>query len=703
MRGEYGHGDRACRTFGGAAYGWAMRRSAFGWIGWLAWGLLSPLSAQPQSIAEIRRLPPEVVATNPAVTLTANVIFVAVWKNRTEIAVHDGTAGIYTFVRNGGATKLKLGDELHLTGTVQAGMGPPCLSVDSFTFTGGYGLPDAKVTDFAALENGSMDSQFVEIEGIVRDVQYDPAVAPPSSILTLQMKGGRAEVFAALKPAAGLEKLVDSVVRVRAVPFHYFNQSRQPFGFRLMTCDDSQIEVFKNAPQPPFEMPVTRVEQLLRYRPVEASAHRVRVQGVVTLHWPGEFFYLQDGKVGILVKSRRMEPLKPGDRVDVAAFASISGYSAILEDADFRKVGRDGSLAAVHLSLHDLVAGGEDARLVTTEGVLESVSEKNGRAVLMVRAGPLIVPAEIPVGMTALPTMIPGSRVKLTGVCQVELGSRRKFAAVYRPESARLLLRSIEDVKVVEQASWWTVRRLAYALSAMLVVLIIAMIWASGLQSRNQRLKKEILARQEAEAEVRRREEERKILATDLHDSLEQSLTGVALQLQAAGKQSDNEHLELAKRLLKHSREEVHRAVRDLREPFDGELDLGAALAGLIKRSSAGSAVDFSLDLPERLPEIAGHLGPQLLHLAQEGITNALKHADAASIRIGLKESGEQVVLEIEDDGRGFDVADRPGPADGHFGLQGMKERAARLQGTISIDSKADDGTRIRIVLPKNP
>jgi len=235
------------------------------------------------------------------------------------------------------------------------------------------------------------------------------------------------------------------------------------------------------------------------------------------------------------------------------------------------------------------------------------------------------------------------------------------------------------------------------------VVLFVAMIWASTLQTRKLRLRKEIVAREQAEAEVKRREEERKILATDLHDSLEQSLTGVALQLQAAGKQSGNEHLELAKRLLKHSREEVHRAVRDLREPVDGELDLGNALAGLVRRSSAGSAVDFTLDLPTRMPELAGHLGPQMLHFAQEGITNALKHADAASIRLGIGDEGEKVALEIEDDGKGFDVTDRPGPADGHFGLQGMKERASRLGGTIEIDSKPDEGTRIRIVLPKNP
>ena len=661
-------------------------------------------AADLRSISAVRGLPPEKVLERPRFEVTASVTFIARWKGRSEISVQDETAGIYAYFEAEDARDLALGDVVHLRGTVMPGIGPPCLEVDECRKTGERGLPTATAADFTALDNAYLDSQFVEVEGIVRDAQYDAAVSPPSIILTLQMRGGRADVFLAMEPQGDPAGLVDAEVRVRGVPFHYFNQNRQPFGFRLMACEERQIEILKAVPQPPSGMPVTKVEDLLRYQPVPQTGHRVRVQGVVTLHWPGEFLYLQDGGVGILVKSRRMESLEPGDRVDVAAFAALSDYSAILEDAGFRKVGHTGEPPVTELPLEKLTAGEADAKLVVTEGVLESVSERSGRSVLMIRSGTMIVAGELPENVAVPVSLLPGSKLRLTGVCQVELGSRRKFAVFYRPESARLLLRSIDDIRVVRPASWWTPRRLWVALGAAWVVLALGAVLVWSLQTRNARLKAEIDRRERAEAEVKRREEERKILAADLHDSLEQSLTGVALQLQAAGRaKGEDPHLELASRLLKHSREEVHRAVRDLREPSDVAFDLPAALRGLVRHSSAGSVVDFQLDLPESLPRLGAGLAHQVLHLAQEGVTNALKHADAASIRISVGECGGGIVLEIEDDGLGFPAGNPPGPAEGHFGVQGMKERVARCGGTFGIDSTAGKGTRIRAVLPILP
>ncbi len=655
-----------------------------------------------RTIAEVRGLSPEKIREGAKFELTAVVTFIARWDDRAEISVQDGTAGIYTYMRRPDADRLSLGDEVELRGRVRAGGGPPILAVDACRATGARRLPDAKKAEFATLDSAALDSQFVEVEGIVRDVQHDSDVVPPSTILILQMSGGRAEVFLAMNPTTDLSGLVDSKVRVRGVPFHYFNQTRQPFGFRLMTCDGGQIEVLKPAPPRPFELPLTEIGQLLRYDPsMSHSGHRVRVRGIVTLYWPGEFLYLQDGEMGILVKSHRKEDLKPGDRVDVAAFAAMSGYSAVLEDAEFRKVEKAEEPPVEEIPLEKLVAGGEDTKLVETEGVLESVSERNGRSVLMIRKGPLIVAAEMP--ETVAPSHFPtvGSKLRLKGVCQVELGSRRKFAALYRPESARLLLRSPDDIHVVKPASWWTPRRLWYALGSAWAVLVVGMVWLWSLQSRNVRLKGEISRRESAEAEIKRREEERRILAADLHDSLEQSLTGVALQLQAVGKSNENDpHLELASRLLTHSRQEVHRAVRDLREPTDEDFDLKAAIQSMMIRASAGTGVDFQLELREPLPVLGAHLSHQLLHLAQEGVTNALKHADPSTIRVSLEKRESGMLLEIEDDGIGFDRENHPGPEEGHFGLLGMKERAARSGGMFEIDSATGVGTRLRVIIP---
>lgn len=651
-----------------------------------------------RTISQVRGLSPEKIAEKPRFELTASVTYAVNWEGRCEVAVQDETAGIYTYMAPEDVAKLSFGDEMELKGTVRAGSGPPCLEVEECLRTGEKNLPLAVEADFTALDNASLDSQFVELEGIVRDVQYDPTVSPPSTIVTVQMKGGRAEVFLALNKESGLEALVDSLVRVRAVPFHYFNQSRQPFGFRLMARGADQIEVLKSSPQPPFEMPVTGLEHLLRYQPAAQSGHRVRVRGTVTLYRPGEFLYMQDGGEGILVRSRRREPLEPGDQIEVAAFATMNGYSAILEDAEFRKLGKGEPPRAVDLGLEELVVGRHDARLVSTEGVLVGVSERNGMAQLMIRQGTLIMPVDIPVPLKEVPAISPGSLLRVTGICQIELGSRRKFASVYRPEAARLILRSTADLVVLRSAPWWTAGRLRTALLASAAVIGVASSLLWYLQRKNSRLRREISARLLAEEEVRRREEERKTLAADLHDSLEQSLTGVALQLQAAG--GEDTHLKIARRLLEHSREEVHRAVRDLREPSDVDLDLRQALQDLVKRVSTGSTVDFTLSLPEEMPGMGRNLSHQVLHLVQEGVTNALKHGAPSSVGINLRQVGEMVELRIADDGIGSDEFSRPGPAEGHFGLQGMKERAARAGGSFRIDSNQGGGTRIEVMLP---
>jgi signal transduction histidine kinase len=237
-------------------------------------------------------------------------------------------------------------------------------------------------------------------------------------------------------------------------------------------------------------------------------------------------------------------------------------------------------------------------------------------------------------------------------------------------------------------------------------VLGVAVVWASTLQRKNLRLEAAMAAQERAEEEVRRRIEERNLLAADLHDSLEQSLTGVSLQLRAARDGLDpsidreQPHLTLAERLLEHSRAEVHRTVRDLRQPGDEPLDLVAALHELARISSSGTKVRVACDLPTIVPALPNHLGYQLLRLAQEGTTNALKHAQASNITIALRVTREAATIEVRDDGAGFDPERSPGPSTGHFGLQGMKERTARLDGTLQLDTRPGRGTRLTAHVP---
>jgi signal transduction histidine kinase len=89
--------------------------------------------------------------------------------------------------------------------------------------------------------------------------------------------------------------------------------------------------------------------------------------------------------------------------------------------------------------------------------------------------------------------------------------------------------------------------------------------------------------------------------------------------------------------------------------------------------------------------------------IAQEAITNALRHAEAKVIAVALRYREREAELLVSDDGRGFDPATAQGPETRHFGLVGMHERASRLRGTLTIDSAPGTGTRVRFVFPTGP
>lgn len=666
----------------------------------------APETSGLTSISAIRVLPRPAAEQRPRFKVRATVTYSATWgKRRLEMGLHDGTAGIYASPKEWGNEPPKFGQEIEVSGRVHPGTWAPFLDVDQMRVIGEGGLPTPREADFFSLQAGVLDSQFVEVEGVVRDVQYDDDTAPPSTIITLAVNGGRAEIFAALQPEAPWRPLVDAKVRARGVVFHYFNPRRQVFAFRIMVCDPGQIDVIEPAGlEPP---PLLQVGQLLQFddqRPL--LLHRIRVHGVVSLHWPGEFLFLQDGPIGLLVRSRQWEPLRPGDEVEVTAFPAMGAYAGLLEDATFRKLGRKSDPTPMPTALEELAKGESDARLVQTEGELANIAETGGRAVVMLRKGKLLVPAELPTAIGTLPPLEIGSTLSVTGICQVNLGSQRRFARLYLPESARLLLRSAGDVRVARAAPWWNERRLSVALGSAGIAIVVIAAWTWSLQNRNEQLRKQIEARRRAELEVQRRRDEQTILAADLHDSLEQTLTGVALQLRAARDElpenatSPHEHMVLAERLLDHSRAGVHRAVRDLRQSSQEPMDLAQELRELVRMASTQQKVRIELSLSDRLPDMPAQVQYHLVHFAQEGVTNALKHAGAQRVEVSLQTTDEFASVIVSDDGRGFDLSASPGPAQGHFGIQGMRERASRMNGALHLETKPGSGTRLTLSIP---
>jgi signal transduction histidine kinase len=194
--------------------------------------------------------------------------------------------------------------------------------------------------------------------------------------------------------------------------------------------------------------------------------------------------------------------------------------------------------------------------------------------------------------------------------------------------------------------------------------------------------------------------EERSRLARELHDTLLQGMAAIGMQLRGVRRRIEPaapaaaRALESVEDMVTLSLDETRRLVWNLRDDAAQAGDLGVALARLGERLTQGRPVTCSTRVEGAATRLPNGVQDQLFRIAQEAVANAVKHAAAHRITIELEYRGEEVRLAIADDGRGFDPA--VGAPAGHFGLVGMRERAARI-GALAIDSRPGGGTRVEI------
>ena len=199
--------------------------------------------------------------------------------------------------------------------------------------------------------------------------------------------------------------------------------------------------------------------------------------------------------------------------------------------------------------------------------------------------------------------------------------------------------------------------------------------------------------------------EERNRMARDIHDTLAQGFTGVIVQLEAAddaiscGRQKEaDKHLHRAAALARQSLNEARRSVHALRPDALERDNFWAALKGIIKGTTAGTALHTTCELRGKLPDLPPMWQENFLHIGQEALTNTLKYAHAQTFRTRLSCNGKGIRLELVDDGVGFDPKDRH---DG-LGLTGMRERVQQMNGELQITSARGGGTNVLVVVSIN-
>jgi signal transduction histidine kinase len=198
-------------------------------------------------------------------------------------------------------------------------------------------------------------------------------------------------------------------------------------------------------------------------------------------------------------------------------------------------------------------------------------------------------------------------------------------------------------------------------------------------------------------------ERERMLLGYEIHDGLVQDMTAAAMLLEGAGDQADfrspedRENYERGVRLLRECIAEARRLIRGLATVELGTGGLVSALTRLADKFCEDHGLPVQFHSDAQAVELSPSEQHLLLRIAQEALHNVWKHAQAQSVALRLTRHGKALELRIEDDGVGFDPQRK---VPGHYGLEGMRTRAAILGAELVIDSAEGRGTRVTVRLP---
>ena len=619
------------------------------------------------SISPIRQLAPQESAQGLPVRISGVVTYAdAEWNMA---FVQDPSGGIYVHSTN--LAGITPGTRVVVEGATEPGDFAPTIVASSVTASGVESLPQAKEVTLEKLLQGSEDSQWVALEGIVQEV----TVEEPRVRLTVFSGNDRFEV---LYPGGegGPQHLVDARVRVEAVAASVVNQRRQLQGIILYTPGLAHIQVLESGAPNPFAQPIVPIQEIGRFRTGTELGHRVRVRGRVTHFAPGIYIYLEDESGAVRIKTRQRSGAARGDFVEAAGFPELARYSPSLRNGIFRRVKKGEEPEVLPLRAADILNFSPaqdvyDARLVEIEGeVLDKAKSLEGEMVVL-RQGGAIFYGQLegdPMG-NRLAHLVKGSVIRLRGICTLQLGQDQT------PESLVIMARDPRDVTVLRAASWWTNRHWVGLACGVSILAMAAAGWAITLRRTVRKQTKLLRAEYERAAELSRMAEKASQAKSDFLAMISHEIRtpmngiiGMSQLLVQSGLSSEQKDFA---ETLRRSGESLLGLINDLLDfskieagkiefeqvEFDLVKVVEEALELLAVRTS-GKELELAAALPPDLPKLKGdpaRIRQVLLNLVGNGIKFTQRGEVVVKASLQEESGGRAVVrLEVSDTGMGI-------------------------------------------------
>lgn len=661
---------------------------------------------------------------------------VVTWQDvdaRPSFFLHDGSRNIWVDRATALSRALWRGGDLpreesvigalvEIDGVTDPGGYAPCVVPLGIRRVGSGKVPMALRVPLERMLSGSEDGQLVEVEGVVQDV------LPPDefgdSRVMLMVDGHPCRVASENGHLLDAAKLVDARVRVRGVLVPLPNLRAEVAGLRMNIMGPGDIDVLEPPPEDPFSAMRVPLDGLLPFSPDARPFHRKVTSGIVTLAAPGRFFFIQEGNRSVLVRSASSD-VEAGDHVDVAGFVDTSRTLAAITGAIVRKLGKADVPAAVQVPVERIlhpefrnafekVAESDySGRLVRIQARMVGVERGRPGAEksMLVSSDGVVVPVTLSWrGATVPPAWVEGAMLDLKGVTELSFSEDATTQGSISITGMRMWLGSAADVRVIAKPSWWTPQRLWLALAGVAVVLALVIGWnlalSKLLQKRTRLLEDVMRIHRDSELEFEGARQERRRLAGDLHDGLQQLMAGAAYRMEAAithlGQVPEAVEVQFsaARRALVRSQEglrEVLWGLQHLEEDSDDFAALISYAASTVEHWPR-NAIEVSSE--GRTVPLSRQVSGSLLLLMQESVGNAFKHGAATHVHVMISYGGESLEMRVRDNGKGFNPDKAPGPKEGHFGLESARLRMRWLRGTLAVASEPGLGTTIYCTVP---
>ncbi|HUX44617.1 MAG TPA: GGDEF domain-containing protein [Terracidiphilus sp.] len=464
-----------------------------------AWAAPGPLT----SLRAIQALSNAQASQGIPVEFSATVTY---FRNYEKILyVQNGDVGL--LVRPEVEVALSPGDQVLIHGKTQAGFAPT-VDASSVVVMGHGGLPAAIPATYDQLIRSQFDGRMVTVYATVRDAATVMHSGVRGTLLQMHTDSGEIKAQVDVDNPTLLSDLLDAQVLVTGVASAQFDDKMRQTGVVMYVTSMSGVKVLRKAATDPWSLPITPMKGILAdYRAVNAS-RRVRVRGTLTYYEPGSTAVLQSGKQSLRILIASIAPLRIGDLADATGFPEVHDGFLTLTEAEIQDLGTPAPVTPEPTTWDKLSTSSHLFDLVSVEGnVMAQVrSAAQDEYVLEAKGNLFSATFQHPqfgdssAGLPAMKHVALGSKVRVTGIC---------FMNNANPFSTRttfnILLRSPEDIDVIDSAPWLTVGNLTRLVGLLFLIVVFASAWVWLLRRRVRQQTAAITAQSEAETAQERR------------------------------------------------------------------------------------------------------------------------------------------------------------------------------------------------------